>query len=159
MLATSSVLMLKEIYEKDFNMWLETTAILLKEKKFNDLDLDNLIAEIEAMGKNNKRELKSRLIVLIMHLLKCQYQPQKKSKSWIKTILEQRREIKFLLEDNPSLKPQIQEIIINYYAVARKEASQETNLNLSIFPNNNPFALEEILDEDFFPDDKKLFPV
>lgn len=55
MLATSSELMLKEIYEKDFNMWLETTAILLKEKKFNDLDLDNLIAEIEAMGKNNKR--------------------------------------------------------------------------------------------------------
>jgi hypothetical protein len=142
---------LKEIYEKDFNIWLENTANLLKEKKFNELDLENLIEEIEAMGKKDKRELKSRLIVLIMHLLKWKYQPQKKSPSWLKTINEQRREISLLLEESPSLKPSLTTILDDCYQTARKDASKETNLSLTTFPIDNPFNLAEILDRDFFP--------
>lgn len=152
MISTNYQLELTEIYEQDFNQWLEITANLLKEKKFSQLDLANLIIEIEAMGKNNQRELKNRLVVLIMHLLKWKYQPEKKSNSWLKTINEQRRQLLFLLEDNPSLKPKIETVINKCYALARKEASQETKLNISKFPEDNPFLLTEILDADFFPE-------
>jgi len=78
-------------------------------------------------------------------------QPQKRTKSWLKTINEQRRQLLFLLEDNPSLKNKIEDVIHQYYYLARKEASQETRLNLNSFPMNNPFTLTEILDSDFFP--------
>jgi hypothetical protein len=152
-MATSTVgLNLQKIYEKDFNQWLEITAKFLREKNFNALDLDNLINEIESMGNNNKRELKNRLVVLILHLLKWKYQSEKKSKSWLKTINEQRRELEFLLEDNPSLKREIEIEITKCYEKARKEASRETNLDLKIFPSQNPFNLDAILDDDFFPE-------
>jgi len=151
MVAITSKLELKEIYDRDFHQWLKITANLLKEKKFTELDLANLIIEIEAMGKNNQRELASRLIILIMHLLKWKYQPQKQSTSWLKTINEQRLQLELLLEQNPSFKNQIPEISDKCYSKARKMASQETKLNLSSFPTDNPFILTEILDSDFFP--------
>jgi hypothetical protein len=152
MVLLKSKIDLKEIYEEDFNIWLEITANLLKEKQFDELDLENLIEEIESMARNNRRELKSRLIVLIMHLLKWKYQPQKQSKSWLSTINLQRGELELLLEENPSLKPSIEMIIDNCYDKARKRASKETQLNLTTFPVDNPFTLEEILDEDFYPE-------
>lgn len=142
---------LKEIYEQDFNEWLEITANLLRENKFSALDLENLIIEIEAMGKNNQRELASRLIILIMHLLKWKYQPEKKSTSWLKTINEQRLQLELLLEQNPSLKNQIPEIKDKCYHRARKMAHQETKLNLKVFPQDNPFTFTQVLDSDFFP--------
>ncbi|MGI0480335.1 DUF29 domain-containing protein [Geminocystis sp. CENA526] len=155
MVAIISELELKEIYDRDFHQWLEITANLLKEKKFSELDLANLIIEIEAMGKNNQRELTSRLIILIMHLLKWKYQPQKQSKSRLKTINEQRLQLELLLEDNPSLKNQILDISDKCYSKARKMASQETTLNLTVFPSDNPFIITEILDSDFFPENKQ----
>jgi flagellar biosynthesis component FlhA len=142
---------LKEIYEQDFNQWLKITANLLQEKNFKEIDLDNLIIELESMGKNNKRELISRLIILIMHLLKWKYQPQKQSKSWLTTINEQRLQLELILEQNPSLKREIEQIITQRYEKARKMASQETGLDLQLFPSENPFNLTEILAEDFFP--------
>ncbi len=151
MVASQYQLELTEIYEQDFNQWLEITANLLKENKFSELDLENLIIEIEAMGKNNQRELASRLIILIMHLLKWKYQPEKQSRSWLSTINEQRLQLELLLEQNPSLKNRIPNIINSCYAKARKMAHRETNLPLTIFPENNPFNLQNILDSDFFP--------
>ena len=150
MVAIKSQIELTEIYDRDFNEWLEITANLLKENKFDQLDLANLIIEIKAMGKNNQRELTSRLIILIMHLLKWKYQPEKKSKSWLSTINEQRLQLELLLEQNPSLKNKIPDIIEKCYAKARKMASQETNLALKNFPQDNPFNLTEILNSDFF---------
>ncbi len=152
MISTSYKLELTEIYEQDFNQWLEITANLLKEKKFSELDLANLITEIEAMGKNNQRELKNRLVVLIMHLLKWKYQPEKQSRSWLSTINEERLQLELLLEQNPSLNNKIPNIINTSYTKARKMAHRETNLPLTIFPENNPFNLQDILDSDFFPD-------
>jgi hypothetical protein len=151
MVVTKSQLKLKEIYEQDFNQWLKITANLLQEKNFKEIDLDNLIIELESMGKNNKRELISRLIILIMHLLKWKYQPQKQSKSWLTTINEQRLQLELILEQNPSLKREIEQIITQRYEKARKMASQETGLDLQLFPSENPFNLTEILAEDFFP--------
>jgi hypothetical protein len=92
------------LYETDFNLWIEQTVNQLKNGEIQDLDLENLIEEIQSMGSNDKREIKSRLIVLIMHLLKYKYQPKKKTKSWISTITTQRDELELVLENSPSLK-------------------------------------------------------
>ncbi|OKH33030.1 hypothetical protein NIES2119_24335 [[Phormidium ambiguum] IAM M-71] len=138
------------LYEQDFYLWIETTAQQLKEGKFDEVDLTNLIEEIESMGRSEKRELKSRLIVLLMHLLKWQYQPEKRSESWRSTISEQRICIEGLLEDSPSLKPLISEVFDDCYQKARLKAADETGIKLNFFPKESPFTLEETLQVSFF---------
>ncbi len=133
------------LYERDFYLWIQTTAEQLKEGKFNEIDIQNLIEEIESMGRSEKRELKSSLIVLLMHLLKWQYQPEKRSESWRSTISEQRICIEELLEDSPSLQPVILEIFDDCYQKARVKASDETGIKLNFFPKESPFTLEETL--------------
>lgn len=140
------------LYETDFNLWIEQTVNQLKNGQIQDLDLENLIEEIESMGRSDKREIKTRLIVLIMHLLKWKYQPQKQTTSWIATINEQRRQIKVVLKDSPSLKPYIQNEIDDCYQDARKDAEKETKLSIEIFPLECPFTQEQILDPDYFPE-------
>ncbi len=142
---------LKELYEIDNYLWIQETVRLLNAKNFNELDLDNLIEEIRTMGISQKREMKSRLRVLIMHLLKYQYQCDKISRSWLSTIIEQRRQLEDLLEFNPSLKPYLLEIIDKCYQDARKDGSKETGLPLHKFPIDNPFTVEQILEQDFLP--------
>ncbi|MBJ7899146.1 MAG: DUF29 family protein [Cyanobacteria bacterium RI_101] len=139
------------LYDADFNLWIEETAKSLKAGNFGALDLENLIEEIEAMGRSDKREIKTRLIVLLMHLLKCQYQPQKQTASWIATINEQRRQIKAVLKDSPSLKPYLQQELGDGYEDARKDAAKETGLPVAAFPPECPFTQEQILDPDYFP--------
>ena len=138
------------LYEQDFYLWIETTAQQLKEGKFDQVDLTNLIEEIESMGRSEKRDLKSRLIVLLMHLLKWQYQPEKRSESWRSTISEQRICIEGLLEDSPSLKPLISEVFDDCYQKARLKAADETGIKLNFFPKESPFTLEETLQVSFF---------
>jgi len=140
------------LYETDFNLWIEQTVNQLKNGQIQDLDLENLIEEIESMGRSDKREIKTRLIVLIMHLLKWKYQPQKQTTSWIATINEQRRQIKVVLKDSPSLKPYIQNEIDDCYQDARKDAEKETKLSIEIFPLECPFTQDQILDPDYFPE-------
>ncbi|MTJ51500.1 DUF29 domain-containing protein [Anabaena sp. UHCC 0253] len=133
------------LYEQDFYLWIETISKQLKAGKIAEIDLANLIEEIESMGKSEKRELKSRLIVLLMHLLKWQYQPEKRSESWRSTITEQRICIELLLEDSPSLQPLLIEIFADCYEKARLKASEETGIKLNFFPKESPFSLEETL--------------
>jgi hypothetical protein len=90
-------------YEKDFYAWTQEQANLIRQGKFNEIDTLHIIDEIESMGRSEKRALKSRLAVLLMHLLKWQYQPTFRGVSWTITIRNQRWEIAELLEDNPSL--------------------------------------------------------
>lgn len=134
------------LYEQDFYLWTQITAEQLKENKFNEIDKTNLIEEIESMGRSEKRELKSRLIVLLMHLLKWHYQPEKRSESWRSTITEQRICIEGLLEDSPSLKPLLSELLEDCYQKARLKASDETGIKLNFFPKESPFSLEETLE-------------
>ncbi len=141
----STVMTSYNLYEQDFYLWIETTSKQLKAGKFAEIDLANLIEEIESMGKSEKRELKSRLIVLLMHLLKWQYQPEKRSESWRSTMTEQRICIELLLEDSPSLQPLLIEIFANCYEKARLKASEETGIKLNFFPEESPFTLEETL--------------
>ena len=137
------------LYEQDFYLWIETTVQQLKENKFNEIDIPNLIEEIESMGRSEKRELKSRLIVLLMQLLKWHYQPEKRSESWRSTITEQRICIEGLLEDSPSLKPLLSEVFEDCYQKARLKASDETGIKLNFFPKESPFSLEETLESSY----------
>ena len=137
------------LYEQDFYLWIQTTVQQLKENKLNEIDIPNLIEEIESMGRSEKRELKSRLIVLLMHLLKWHYQPEKRSESWRSTITEQRICIEGLLEDSPSLKPLLSEVFENCYQKARLKASDETGIKLNFFPKESPFSLEETLESSY----------
>ena len=137
------------LYDQDFYLWIETISKQLKAGKFAEIDLANLIEEIESMGKSEKRELKSRLIVLLMHLLKWQYQPEKRSESWRSTITEQRICIELLLEDSPSLQPLFIEIFADCYEKARLKASEETGIKLNFFPKESPFTLAETLENHF----------
>lgn len=134
------------LYEQDFYLWTQITAEQLKKNKFNEIDITNLIEEIESMGRSEKRELKSRLVVLLMHLLKWHYQPEKRSESWRSTITEQRICIEGLLEDSPSLKPTLSEVFEDCYQKARLKASDETGIKLNFFPKESPFSLEEALE-------------
>ncbi|MFM7191877.1 MAG: DUF29 domain-containing protein [Microcystaceae cyanobacterium] len=143
--------MLSTLYETDFNQWLEETAKTLKDGNFQALDVENLIEEIQSMGSNDRREIKSRLIVLIMHLLKCQYQPKKQTQSWIATINTQRNEIELVLEDSPSLRPYLTANIPHCYQKARLDAATETKLPLKTFPLECPFTQEQILEAGWFP--------
>lgn len=138
-------------YEEDFVLWIEHQVQLLRERKFDLLDMDNLIEELDSMARHNRRELQSRLIVLIMHLLKCQAQPHRISRGWLGTIGEQRAEILLLLEESPSLRRQLPAYINDAFDTALKRASIETRLPLSSFPATNPFSESELLDFDYMP--------
>ncbi len=141
-----------DLYEKDFFLWLETTALLLKEGKFNEIDIANLVEEIETMGRSEKRSIVSNLEVLLMHLLKYKYQPEKRTNSWLLTIYEHRKRVLRRLEESPSLKRYYQEKFSSCYQTARKEASIETGLKIDAFPEDCPFKLELILDSDYLPE-------
>lgn len=91
-------------YDRDFMLWIDATVQLLKERRFAELDLENLIEEVEDLGRSNKSALRSNLIVVLLHLLKWKYQPEKRSKSWQSSILEHRRHLEDDFEDSPSLK-------------------------------------------------------
>jgi hypothetical protein len=138
-------------YENDFVLWIERQAALLRRRHFEQLDVEHLIEELDAMGGSQRRELRSRLIVLIVHLLKCRYQPQRKSSGWIGTLGEQRSQIALLIEQSPSLGSAMMDYIDRAYPVAVTRAAHETRLPKSTFPATNPFAENELLDLDFIP--------
>ena len=138
-------------YESDFALWIDAQLDILRAKKFELLDLDNVIEELESMGGNQRRELASRIEVLLMHLLKCRYQPEKKSSSWLKTIMVQRAELSRLLKQSPSLKRLVNEYVHGSYAHAVRLAALDTGLPAAAFPSSSPFSSNQLLDPDFFP--------
>ncbi|KJU82601.1 protein containing DUF29 [Candidatus Magnetobacterium bavaricum] len=122
----------RDLYEVDFYQWVFYNADLLRQGRFTEIDLENIIEELEDMGRNNKRELLSRLMVLIKHLLKWQYQPKRRSKSWSTTIDNQRTDIKFLLEDSPSLKNNIEAVIAKGFIEAKRKFEKETGISAKL---------------------------
>ncbi|WP_353932309.1 DUF29 domain-containing protein [Okeanomitos corallinicola TIOX110] len=124
----------ENIYESDFYGWTQQQANLLKNQQWNQLDLSNIIEEIESLGRKERQEIRNRLSILIGHLLKWEYQPSKRSRSWLAAIRIQRRDIVKLLHENPSLKSQIEILINEAYENGQDLASGETNLPLSTFP-------------------------
>jgi hypothetical protein len=141
----------QSLYETDFYAWIQEQAKLLKHQQWSKLDLPNLIEEIESLGKQQRAELKNRLKILIGHLLKWEYQPERRSRSWLMTIRIQRRDTQELLEENPSLKPYLQEALQKIYESGRDLAVGETNLPIKTFPENCSYTLEEIFRDGFYP--------
>ncbi len=144
----------KTLYDQDFYLWIQTTLQLLQERKLDQLDIENLIEEIDSIGKSERKELKSRLVVLIEHLLKLQYWTNEKAdnaRGWRNTVVEQRRQILYTLEDSPSLKSFLEEIFLKSYQDARKDTLRKYQLSPTLFPEDSPFSLSEILDSDFIP--------
>ena len=140
------------LYDHDYFQWLETTANHLKNRDFEHLDLENLIEEIETLGRSEKRELESRLTILLMHLLKYKYQSSKRSNSWLFTIREQRLRILKSFKDSPSLKNYFQNIFSETYSDARALAADETGLTVDKFPKDCPFNIELVLNLDWLPE-------
>lgn len=144
----------KTLYEEDFYGWLQETVNFLKQRRFQELDLDNLIEEIETMGRSEKRELESRLTRIIEHLLKLIYWKAEKeynAQGWRITIIEQRRQIQRLLKDSPSLKRLLSETWLDCYQAAREDTLNKYQLPSELLPIEAPFSLEEILNSDYLP--------
>jgi len=139
------------LYETDFYGWIQQQADVLRAGNFAVLDMDNLIEEIEDMGKRQKQELRSRLSVLLMHLLKWQYQPTLKSKSWELTTEEQRISLADHLLENPSLKAELPLACEKAYRYAVLAAAKETGLDKTAFPEQCPWTFEQVMDDAFWP--------
>lgn len=136
-------------YESDFYAWTQEQANFLLEEKWNCLDVPNLIEEIESLGRQQRNELTNRLGVLLGHLLKWDFQPTHRSKSWLSTIREQRRQVLRLLKQSPSLKSYVQEASVEAYESGLDLAVGETPLDYKDLPQECSYSQEQILDPDF----------
>ena len=141
-----------QLYETDFVAWTEKTVQLIRARQFGQVDWDAVIEEIESLERSDRRELKSRLEVLLQHLLKWQYQSSLQSGSWQNTIDEQRNKILDLLQESPSLKFYPEEVLAQCYHRGLKAASNETELPINMFPVECPYSIAQILDAEFLPD-------
>ena len=121
-------------YDKDFYSWTQEQAELLKHGRFSELDIDNLIEEVESMGRSEKRELESRLTILLFHFLKWKYQEVRRGRSWQLSIDEQRIQFEKTLNENPGLKPALDQIIKDAYKLAVIKAARETKISKAVFP-------------------------
>lgn len=139
-------------HEHDFYTWAKENAALLRAGRFDELDIENIAEELEDMGGSRERELESRLGVLLAHLLKWHYQPERRGVSWTATIMEQRRRIERLLRKNPGLKGYLEEAYWEAYGDARLIAMRETGLQQDTFPESPTFTLTQVLDACYWPD-------
>ena len=139
-------------YDQDFYGWTVEQVALLQNKQFDQIDLEHIIEEIESMGKAERNQLRNRLTVLLMHLLKWQYEPSHRCTSWVQTIREQRRAIPRLIKENPSLKSSLADLLLDAYSNAVEDAADETNLPISLFPTDCPWSYAQFMDKEFFPD-------
>lgn len=138
-------------YDDDMVLWIDGQIQLLVAARYSELDVENLVGELESMKNKELRTLRNRLRVLIMHLLKCEFQKSYPQNKWRSTLIEQRERISDLLKDSPSLRRVLAEYVHQNYSVARKIAVLETRLPISTFPTENPYSVAQILDQDFTP--------
>ncbi|MBF0338819.1 MAG: DUF29 domain-containing protein [Nitrospirae bacterium] len=150
-LTANDTLTARTLYEVDFYQWAFHNADLLRQGRFEEIDLENVAEELEDMARSNKRELLSRLMVLMMHLLKWQYQPKLRCESWRTTIGNQRIKIGNLLEDSPSLKYNIDTVIAKGFIAAKRMFENETGISARQLPDSCPYTFEQLMDYGFRP--------
>lgn len=139
-------------YHRDFYSWLMTNVQLIRQGRFSEVDTEHVTEELECMGRSEKRELINRLTVLLVHLLKWQFQTAKHSKSWCNTLTIQRNDLLDLLEDSPSLRYELEQHIEKAYGKAKLIAEDETGIEKTLFPQYCPYSFEQIVDQEFFPE-------
>jgi hypothetical protein len=145
-------LKMSEKYLTDFSSWISQTAQLLREHRWHEIDLPNLIEEVEDLGKSERRGITSQLIRLLLHLLKWQYQPQRRSDSWLDSITDARTQIELAIEDSPSLRSYPLEQLEQSYHRACRQAAKQISLEISVFPETCPYSLELVLKENWLPE-------
>ncbi len=133
-------------YEQDYAGWVEDTARAIEEGRFSEIDRVALADEVRDLGKSERRELESALRVLLLHLLKQRYQPEKRTKSCEASIRVQRKHFSKFLRESPSLRPELSELVADAYDSARIEAEQETGLDLDTFPEICEWTVAEVLE-------------
>jgi hypothetical protein len=138
-------------YETDFVLWIGKQLELLRAKRFEQLDLDNIIEELDGMNKSVRHALGSRLETVLVHLLKCQFQPERVSGSWRGSLREQRSRIARIIDDSPSLAQYVMPYAARSYKAAVDRAADETGLQRSTFPAENPYTQDQLLDPEFIP--------
>lgn len=146
-MTTTQTIALELLYEQDETAWLDAMATLAADGRLSELDTGNLAEYLADMAKRDRREVFSRLVVLLTHLMKWEHQPDRRGGSWRGTIREQRRELKQLLESN-TLRNHATDVLADAFAEAKRQAADETELDLAVFPIENPWNLEAILDEE-----------
>jgi hypothetical protein len=139
-------------YERDLHAWALDNAALLRAGRLSEIDAQHIAEELEDMGKSQRHALGSHLKVLLTHLLKWRYQPAFRGVSWQLSIDNARDEIAELLDESPSLRGRLAEILAKRYPAARQRAVRETGLPERSFPAQCPFGIEEVLDDAFWPD-------
>ena len=151
MLQTNLKPELDNLYETDHQAWLELTVSKLRSQDLSAINWENLIEEIEDMGKSARHSLKSNLRIILLHLLKWQYQPSHRSRSWQTSIIEHRLRIDDAFAESPSLKRYFIEVFDDAYAGAIQLASSETEIDKATFPKHCPYTQKQALDSDFLP--------
>jgi hypothetical protein len=142
----------QSLYERDFYLWLEQQASRLREGRLDQLDVANLLEEIEDMGRGEKRAIEGNLVVLLTHLLKYRFQPDHRSSSWRGSIVEQRRRLRKLLRESPSLLATARGMFSECYGDSCEQAAAEGGLSPETFPAAAPFTLEQVLDPKYLPE-------
>ena len=140
------------LYDRDFYAWANRQAALLRAGRLSEADIENIAEEIESMGRSEKRELVGRLTVLLLHLLRWQFQPGLRSASWRLSIENTRCQLEDHLNDNPSLKAQLDQAMRSAYRRATNEASVETGFQRSTFPPECAFTYNQAMNPDFWPE-------
>ena len=138
-------------YSTDFDTWTNQTAQLLREGRWAEIDTEHLIEEVEDLGKRDRRAVVSQLIRLLLHLLKWQYQPERRSDSWLDSITDARVQIELAFEDSPSLKNYLAEQVDTCYQRAHRQAMQQTGMATSALLTICPYAFSQCLAEDWLP--------
>ena len=134
------------LYDQDYLAWTEQQAALVRAGRLDQLDRDNLAEELETMGRSEWGELENRLEVLLMHMLKWDHQPARRSRSWKATMREQRNAIRRLMRRSPSLRRDLETTIADIYPDAVGRASDETGLSAARFPEQLPYSVAEVLE-------------
>lgn len=141
-------------YQTDFDAWVRQTVRLLRDRRWGEIDMEPLIGEVEDLGKSERRGITSQLTRLLLHLLKWQYQPQRRSDGWLDSITDARTQIELTFEDSPSLKNYPESQLEPSYQRARRQAARQTEIALSVFPKQCPYPLELVLNENWLPEEK-----
>lgn len=138
-------------YERDFYAWTQDQAQKLRDRRHDEIDWENVAEEIESLGRSQRREIRSRLLVLLLHLLKWEFQPDQRKGGWQASIIEAREELASELDDSPNLRDYPNQAMARQYEIARIKAAAETGLPLASFPTTSPYTLEQVLDLRFMP--------
>lgn len=145
---------MSKLYDADFYTWAMDQADAARRRSANEMDWDNLAEELETLGRSEKRELYSRYVILLHHLLKWRYQPKRRSRSWEVSIRNARDDLDRHMRDNPGLKPFEPEEFSSAYRKARRNAAFEMKIDENDIPETSPFLIEQVRNEDFWPDAK-----